>query len=281
MLTSIDLPEHLFRKFCTIVYEMAGISLNDSKRELVRSRLLKRIRKLGLTSFQAYYDYVTAEGGSGEELVRMIDVISTNKTDFFRENQHFDFLAQSVLPALVQRCANTGNRRIRIWSAGCSSGEEPYTLAIVVRNTLRPNEVNDTKILATDISTDVLNRAYRGLYEQPKLAPVPGGIRGNAFTKVMHNGTTYYEVRPEVKSMITFRRLNLMRKTFPFSGKFDVIFCRNVMIYFDKQTQEELVNKFYQYTQPGGYLFIGHSESLNSLSTPYQFVRPTIYLKQR
>lgn len=273
----LDLSDRLYKKFVKLVYDSAGISLGDSKRELVRSRLSKRLRALDLPSFEAYFDLLSKRDPDGTELVMMLDNISTNKTDFFREHQHFVFLIETVLPALMDKAKKNGSKRIRIWSAGCSSGEEPYTLAMVLRDRLDPSVAWDAKILATDISTRVLHFAYEGLYEEQKVKVIPPQYRTASFTKEKSPRGTLFRIKPEVKQMVTFRRLNLMNASFPFSGTFDVIFCRNVMIYFDLQTQETLVNKYYRYLSPGGYLFIGHSESLNNLKTPFQFVKPTIY----
>lgn len=277
----VELPHSLYRQFAALVYQAAGISLGDAKVELVRSRLIKRLRILQLPDFKAYYDLVKNHDPQGNEMVMLIDAISTNKTDFFRENQHFVFLAEEIFPTLVEQARSNGRGRIRIWSAGCSSGEEPYTLALVLRDALgaQSNGI-DAKILATDISTKVLASAQEGIYEESKVLPVPPKYKNLGFAKERSPKGNVYRIRPEVKSLITFRRLNLMSPEFPFRGLFDVIFCRNVMIYFDKSTQESLVNKFHRYLHPGGHLFIGHSESLNGLNVPFQFVRPTIYRKR-
>lgn len=273
----IELSHALFRKFAKIVYDKAGISLSDAKQELVRSRLLKRLRSLQMATFEIYFHYLSEQDASGDELVHMLDSISTNKTDFFRENQHFEFLTSNALPSIIERARKTDSRKLRIWSAGCSSGEEPYTLAMVLREAL--DGAWDTKILATDLSTRVLQTAYEGLYDEGRMAGVPSKYRINCFSKEKEDGEIIYRVKPDLRKMITFRRLNLMDPSYPFSGKFDVIFCRNVMIYFDKPTQEELVNKFYRYLTAGGYLFIGHSESLTALKTPFQLIRPTVYMR--
>lgn len=277
MLANIDLSDRIYYLFTKLVYDTAGIHLGDAKRELVRSRLLKRLRKLSIGTFEHYYEYVCKDS-TGKELAHMIDAISTNKTDFFRENQHFQFLAETVLPALADKIKCSQNGRIRIWSAGCSSGEEPYTLAMLLRDELDAYALRDAKILATDISTQMLSTAVAGVYEESKIAPVPARLRSLFLKKESTLSGVQYRMGPEIRKMITFRRLNLMDAKFPFSGKFDIIFCRNVMIYFDKPTQEELVNKYFNCLHKGGYLFIGHSESLNSLKTPFRFVKPTIYL---
>ncbi|HBF35371.1 TPA: hypothetical protein DDW35_12490 [Candidatus Sumerlaeota bacterium] len=278
IINNIDLPERLYLKFAKLVYDSAGIALGNAKRELVRSRLMKRLRALQVTTYEEYYEILAHHDGDGSELVMMLDAISTNKTDFFRENQHFQFLSETALPAIMTR--NRTTRRIRVWSAGCSSGEEPYTLAMVLREHLDRSVNWDIKILATDISTKVLQFAHEGIYEEEKVKPVPVQYRTAYFDKGKNaRGQVVYRAKPELRNLITFRRLNLMNATFPFSGAFDVIFCRNVMIYFDKGTQETLVNKYYKHLASGGYLFIGHSESLNSLKTPFQFVKPTIYVR--
>jgi len=278
---NVELSDRVYYRFVDLVYREAGISLGDAKRELVRSRLLKRLRALHLSSFDEYYERISKQDPDGEELVAMLDAISTNKTDFFRESQHFRFMAETVLPALTGRIANGGPRRIRIWSAGCSSGEEPYTLAMVLRESITAGAGWDAKILATDISTKVLHVAYVGLYEESKVAPVPPKMRFANFTKEETDRGVFYRVKPELKKMVAFRRLNLASETYPFTGKFDVIFCRNVMIYFDRPTQESLVNRLHQYLHPGGYLFIGHSESLTWPKALFRFIQPTIYLKPK
>jgi chemotaxis protein methyltransferase CheR len=277
MLTTVELTDPLYKKFVTLVYKSAGISLGDAKRELVRSRLLKRLRALEIATYEEYYELVSMRDPDGSELTRMLDAISTNKTDFFRENQHFEFLAKNLLPGLAEKARGHNTPRIRIWSAGCSSGEEPYTLAMVLRENLPSDLLPKTKILATDISTQMLTTAQAGRYEEEKVKPVPAKIRIASFEKARSPKGVIYTVKPEVRAMITFRRLNLMREKYPFSGKFDVIFCRNVMIYFDRPTQERLVNRFHDSLCSGGHLFIGHSESLNSIKSPFQFIKPTIY----
>ena len=279
MLTAIDLSDRLYYKFSQLVYDHAGIALGDAKRELVRSRLLKRLRFLGLATFDEYYNLLEEQGDTGDELTHMLDAISTNKTDFFRENQHFEFLMSTVLPPLFDKVKRNGSKRLRIWSAACSSGEEPYTLAMLLHEALAGDTAWDIKILATDISTRMLQKAREARYEEERVAPVPSKLRYMSFERENTPRGNVFTVKPHLKKYVVFRRLNLMDTTFPFKGKFDIIFCRNVMIYFDRPTQEELVNRIYRYTQVGGYFFIGHSESLNSLQTPFRFVKPTIYIR--
>ncbi len=279
MLTAIELSDRLYYKFSHLVYEQAGIALGDAKRELVRSRLLKRLRHLGLFTFESYYKLLEEQGPDGEELTHMLDAISTNKTDFFRENQHFEFLMSTVMPPMVDKAKRNGSKKIRIWSAACSTGEEPYTLAMLMHDMIAGEPGWDIKILATDISTAVLQKAREGRYEEERVAPVASKMRLNSFTKESTPKGNIFVIKPHLKKYVVFRRLNLMNKSFPFKGKFDVVFCRNVMIYFDRPTQEELVNRIFRYIREGGYFFIGHSESLNSIQTDFRFVKPTIYLR--
>ncbi|NQU43330.1 chemotaxis protein CheR, partial [bacterium] len=206
-LVDSDLSVKVYEKFRRLVYETAGISLGDAKRELVRSRLIKRLRHLGLESYDDYYRLVS-EDATGEEIVRLVDAISTNKTDFFRESGHFDYLRDVVLPPVLEKGRRNG-RHLRIWSAGCSSGEEPYTLAMVLREILG-NELWDVRILATDISTKVLQIGQTGVYEEQKVTPVPPQLRRSYLEKEKTPRGAMYRVRPALREMVVFRRLNLM-----------------------------------------------------------------------
>ncbi len=206
-----------------------------------------------------------------------IDSISTNLTGFFREPAHFDHLAQVVLPQIADRTAGQG-RRLRIWSAGCSSGEEPYTVAIVMNEHIPDLDAWDARILATDLSTRMLARAREGTYEAHRLAEVPGGCLSRYFTCVHPRGERVYRVNDRLRRLVCFARLNLM-EAWPMQGPFDVIFCRNVMIYFDKPTQSRLVEQFWRLLAPGGVLFVGHSESLARVKHGFEYVQPTVYRK--
>jgi chemotaxis protein methyltransferase CheR len=236
---------------------------------LVRARLLKRLRILSIESFQGYLDYVESDK-TGEEVVALIDALTTNKTDFFREPLHFDFLRDRVLPEIAE-----SDRSFRIWSAGCSSGEEPYTMAMLLRESIPNIDRRDVKILATDISTRVLKIAREGIYTADKLQGLPEDIIRKGFSTVPGAETKTYRVKEEMRRLVTFARLNLMER-WPMKGPFDVIFCRNVMIYFDKTVQSELVQRYSQMLRPGGYLFVGHSESL-SWSRDVKYVQPAVY----
>jgi chemotaxis protein methyltransferase CheR len=260
-----------FERFRTLIYKESGISLNDGKRTLLVSRLSKRLRELGLDSFQSYYDRVTEEV-DGNEFTWMLDLISTNKTDFFREPKHFEFLRERVLPDLQ------AVKQIRIWSSACSSGEEPYTIAMTLYDGVQTPGQWEFKILASDLSTRVLAKAASGVYDDERVRDLPEATVRRHFLK-SRGGTGKVKVKPHLSDMIRFRRLNLMDERFPIKTPLDVIFCRNVMIYFDRPTQEQLVAKFYRYLKPGGHLFIGHSESLQWLKQSFKAIAPTIYQK--
>ncbi|MBI5179491.1 MAG: methyltransferase domain-containing protein [Nitrospinae bacterium] len=274
--------------FRRLIYEKSGIALNESKKELLRTRLRARIEREGFSSYRQYLDFVR-DDKTGQALVPLLDDISTNLTSFYREINHFNLL-RKILPEWIANKRREGDMGWRIWSAGCSTGEEPYTLAFVMLEFLE-HQIRqwNLKILATDLSVEVLKQAAEGKYDIERLKDVPQHIASTYFTrgtgdmrtksgKILHNRPVAF-VADEVREMITFRRFNLMEPRFPFKRKFDFIFCRNVMIYFDKPTQETLVNKYYDVLQPGGYLFIGHSESLTGLKHNYKYVQPTVYQK--
>lgn len=269
MLT-IELQDNDFEKISRLVYDQCGIHLHDGKRELVKARLGKRLREGRFKSFADYYQFVTTDEGT-EELVLMIDSISTNLTYFFREESHFIKL-KSVLPKLVDTTS-----RLRVWSAGCSSGEEPYSLAMCASEALGTH-VHGLSIMATDISTKVLKNAATGIYPQDKVGRIPSDLLRRFFQYGTGQSSGYYKVRKEIRDIIEFRRFNLMHP-FPADFRFQVIFCRNVMIYFDKKTQGGLINRFYQALETGGYLFVGHSESLTGLNHAFHYVEPSIYRK--
>ncbi len=274
-----SLPDRVFQQFSQLVYEQCGINLHEGKKALLQARLNKRLRLTGINSYEDYFKYITSPAHPGE-FVNFLDSVSTNLTYFFRESQHFDFLEQIALPELIEKKRKDRNSRIRIWSAGCSTGEEPYSLAMCVLARLPETDKWDFRILATDISTRVLDVASGGVYSDEKIQKVPPALRQQSFNRISNgNGKSEFEIAPHVKRIITFRRLNL-KEPYPFKGPFDFIFCRNVMIYFDKKTQEELVNKMASFLGPGGYLFVGHSESLTGLSHKLSYVRPAIYRNQ-
>ena len=255
-----------FDRVCTMLRAACGIALKPGKEALVKSRLHKRMRALTLSCFDEYLDRVEAGPEEGE-LARFVDELTTNKTSFFREHAHFDCLRAELAQMPLQQ---TG--QLRLWSAGCSSGEEPYTLGMVLREAIAPIDELDVRILATDISAEVLQTARHGLYPEAALKDVPADLRRRYLSA--HDGVS--AISDDVRKMVTFVYLNLMGP-WPMAGPFDAIFCRNVMIYFNRQTRIRLVARFRQLLRPGGLLFIGHSESLTGMSDGYQYVQPAAY----
>ncbi|MCG3137442.1 MAG: Chemotaxis protein methyltransferase [Phycisphaerae bacterium] len=275
---SVELSNQDYNLIAQLVYQKSGINLGDNKQQLVRSRLGKLLRKGNFKSFREYYRHVEQDP-SGEELCRLLDAISTNTTHLFREIGHFNFLRATVQKWLADSQWRKKYNTLRIWSAGCSSGEEPHSIAMTMADILSGEPGMTFKILATDLSTHVLAKAKLGLYDIHRVGTVPEPLRKKYLQQVEQEGQRFLQLIPELRQSITFTRFNLMDAQFPFKHGFDVIFCRNVMIYFDRPTQEKLVNKYAQQLHPGGYLFIGHSESLNGLTQPLKYIQPTIYQK--
>jgi len=265
-----------FIKISRLVYEQCGINLHDGKKELVKARLGKRIRSGQFSSFREYFDYVVNDQ-SGEEMIQLLDSISTNFTHFFRENQHFEYLKHDFIPAHKSRIGS-GPKKLRIWSAGCSTGEEPYSIAITLLESLPPGSGWDIKILATDLSTKVLTAAQSGVYLREKIQSLSSDLVRKYFLRGENRWQNYVKIKQQVKSIITFQRLNFMQ-SFSFHEPFDCIFCRNVMIYFDLETRTHLVNRFFENLGKGGIFFIGHSESLSGMEHPFHYVKPAIYKK--
>lgn len=269
-----DFTDGDFKLIRELVYRHAGISLSDAKRNLVYSRLGRRLRRLNLASFGAYTDYLTAH--LDIELTEFLNAITTNLTSFFRENHHFDTLREQVLPELM---LGKQDRRIRIWSAGCSTGEEPYSIAMTVKETL-PNGCGwDAKILATDLDTTVLQKACNGIYDAERARQIPP----TSLRRWMQHGrganAGQVRVVSELKELITFNRLNLM-ESWPMRGPFDVIFCRNVVIYFNKDTQRRLFERFADLMAPNTYLFVGHSETLYKVTDRFELLGNTVYRRK-
>jgi len=256
-----------FRSLAQLAYDYAGIALSESKRNLLYSRLSRRLRVLGMNTFGEYRALLA---GDNREIENFINSISTNHTKFFREAHHFEHLRSHLVMPFVQAAQAGGSRRLRIWSAGCSTGEEPYTLAIVLKREIRDFAAYDIRILATDIDTDVLGKAARGEFAANSADEVPKPYQEYfAGDKVVMSG--------ELRSLVTFRRLNLMDEPWPFRGQFDAVFCRNVMIYFDAATKTKLIERFVRQITPGGWLYIGHSESLMGWHAGLQSAGRTIY----
>jgi len=270
----LTITDHEYQLIRELVYRRFGINLGTQKKSLVVSRLRKILIKENFSSFKAFYDHVINDR-SCQGLSKLVDRISTNHTYFFREDDHFTFLSDEFLPQVTRILEQKKQLDIRIWCAGCSSGEEPYTLAVVLNEFFKKTAIKwNVNILATDISGNALAAAEQGVYSSLGVDKIPVLLRNKYFNK---RADGQWEAAPQLKDLILFRRLNLMREQYPFKRKFHLIFCRNVMIYFDEPTRTALVKRFYQYTAPDGYLFIGHSESLRKNDCPYQYVRPAIY----
>jgi len=243
----------------------------------VRARLAKRLRALHIHTFDEYLEYALRDS-TGREFTMLIDSLSTNLTSFFREKQHFDHLRDVFYPKLLERKRAHKCQRIRAWSAGCSSGEEPYSIAVSLYDALGDAERWDFKVLATDISTRVLGAAKEGIYDEKRVEPLTPEQRRKYLIPRIVEGEKMYEVAPSIRRVVVLARLNLM-EDWPVKGPVDFIFCRNVMIYFDKPTQEKLVGRFWDLLDPAGLLFTGHSESLTGVKHRFEYVQPTIYVK--
>ena len=267
-----SMDKSVFKKFVSLIYEKSGITLNNNKEALVSSRIAKRMRQLGITKHRDYLEYVLSDQ-RGEEIVHMLDVISTNVTHFFREPEHFSFVEEKMITWL-----NGGQRRFTFWSAGCSSGEEPYTLAMVLNEILNSFSA-EVRILATDLSTRILSKSINGNYDAKKLETVPSRLRDRYFTKEGIRENAVYTVKHELKSLVTFKRLNLSIVPFPMKGPMDIIFCRNVMIYFDNTVRINLLKEFHRLLKPGGYLLVGHAESLTGMLGGFKALKPSVYTK--
>jgi chemotaxis protein methyltransferase CheR len=267
---SLKLSSRQFDIISRLVYQVSGIDLHEGKEELVKARLIKRLRHLKIFGFDRYLKYL-ANDKSGSEIRAMVDILTTNKTNFFRESEHLDYLRDEIITGL-------GNDEIRLWSAGCSSGEEPYSIAITLCEAIPDIGKCDIKILATDISDRMMEQARQGLYGEDTLKGMPPQLKRKYFQKAEAGIGHRYRVVPLLQSMVCFAKLNLMDE-WPMRGLFDVIFCRNVMIYFDKQTQEKLVKRFWSQLRAGGYLMVGHSESLTFMAHDYRYIKPAVYQK--
>ena len=265
-----------FSRLSRFIYDTCGIKMPDVKKTMLEARLQKRLRGLGMRSFTDYCDYLFSSAGLDNELVQMLDMVTTNKTDFFREPDHFDYLTQQVLP---DWCARHPGARLAIWSAGCSSGEEPYTLAMVLSEFALSNPGFDFQILATDISTRVLEKAKTAIYPEPLVDPVPLALKKKYLLRSKDKSSGVVRIVPELREKVRFRRLNFMDEDFGMREQLDIIFCRNVIIYFDRPTQERLLNRFHRQMKPGSFIFMGHSETLSGLNVPLTSVFPTVYRK--
>ncbi len=260
-----------YQYIIALIYERSGIRLHDGKRELIKARLSKRMRFLGFTDLTIYCEHLKSSQDE-EEITQVVDCLTTNFTHFLREPDHLKFLVEQAVPAVC----NKGPKRFKVWCAACASGEEAYSLGIYLSEYFAPSAGWDWSILATDISTKALNTARQGVYAAEKLQPVPPQWQRAYFQRGLNKWEGYFRVKAELAQRIVFRQINLL-KPYDFKDLFAVIFCRNVMIYFDRQTQEQLMNRLAEYLEPGGYLIVGHAESLTGLNVPLQRVSPSIY----
>jgi chemotaxis protein methyltransferase CheR len=268
-----------FHRLSRLIYSECGIKMPVQKRVMLEARLRKRLRGLGMESFREYCDYLFSQEGMAYELIPMIDVVTTNKTDFFREPRHFALLKEQVVPELIRTQGAGISRHLSVWSAGCSTGEEPYTIAIVLNEFRKSHPAFHFSILATDISTKVLERARRGIYREERADMMPRALKERYFLKSKDPARGLVRLMPGVRTQVSFRRLNFMDDDFGMRGPMDVIFCRNVIIYFDRPTQARLINRLCSHLVPGGYLFMGHSETLSGLRVPLVSAGPMVYRK--
>ncbi len=277
------LDQHLsdsdFNRLSGFIHSQYGINLPPAKKSLLEGRLRKRMKHFQMMSFRQYCDYLFTREGMAEELIHMIDAVTTNKTDFFREPSHFTYLTEKILPELMKLPGAGGKLDFVIWSAACSSGEEPYTMAMVLSEYASQTPGMDFSVFATDISTKVLSTAQQAIYDTDKIEPIPMGIRKKYLLRSRDPAARVVRIAPELRQKVTFRRMNLMDTTYSIPANIHAIFCRNVLIYFDAATQERLIRQFCNHLVPGGHLFMGHAETLNNLKVPLQYVAPTIYRK--
>ncbi len=270
---SSGLDRGTFNSLREIIYEKSGISLNEGKEALVCSRIAKRMRPLGISSYRDYLKHVQADE-TGEEIVELLDAISTNVTHFFREPEHFDILGEAF-----RKWLDEGQTRFRFWSAASSTGEEPYTIAMTLLEGLGGRKV-DIRILATDISTQALGACRRGVYRRAKMDKVPGPIMSRYFEPAPDGDDSLCRIRKDIQDLVTFKRLNLSTPPFPMQGPLDVVFCRNVMIYFDNAVRKRLLTEVCRLLKPGGLLMVGHAESLTGMMCDLKSIKPSIYVKQ-
>lgn len=264
-----------FDSLSEFVFEQSGIKMPPVKKVMLQSRLQKRLRELNITSFKEYTEFVFSDVGQKNEIIHMLDVVSTNKTDFFREPVHFDYLNSQVLPEFTSK--DQLNYNFKVWSAGCSSGEEPYTIAMTLNEFKNNNSKFDYSIIGTDISTAILQNAVTAVYKEERIENIPLELKRKYFLKSKDREKKTVRVIKDLRKKITYNRLNFMSDVYNMPETYDVIFCRNVLIYFNRDTQERVINKLCYKLKSGGYLFIGHSESILGMNLPLEQIKPTIF----
>lgn len=264
-----------FNKLSNFIQNNYGIKMPPAKKIVLQGRLQKRLKNLQIPDFKSYVDYVFSKNGENE-IIHMMDVVSTNKTDFYREPIHFDFLREELLPYLNSQ----KNKHIKIWSAGCSSGEEPYTLAIVCQEFKAKNPLFDYSIVATDISTQMLQHGANAVYKEEKIAIIPIEQKKNYFLRSKDKSNPVVRITKLLRNKVSFQRLNFMDATYQINDSFDIIFCRNALIYFERENQEDVINKLCSKLKKDGYFFLGHSESITNMNVPLKSIKPTIFKKK-
>jgi chemotaxis protein methyltransferase CheR len=276
-----SLSKSEFDRLSHFIHERSGIKMPPSKKIMMEARLRKRLRDLNINSYKEYCDFLFSKKNSQEEITHMVDVITTNKTDYFREPRQFSFLSEVALPTLFEESQVGVKQPLKVWSAGCSTGEEPYTISIVINEFAKKINKYMFGILATDISTIVLQKAAIGIYEEEKIEIVAPELKRKYFLRSKDKRKKLVRLIPEIRNSVTFQYLNFMDNNYGIDGMFDIIFCRNVIIYFDKQTQDRLIEKLAKYLNPGGYLFMGHSESIFNTELPLNQLAASIYRKKK
>jgi chemotaxis protein methyltransferase CheR len=263
-----------FEKLSRFIHSQYGIKMPPVKKIMLQSRLQKRLRVLKIASFKIYIEYVFSDEGR-DEIIHMMDVVSTNKTDFFRESAHFDFIKKTVMPEFL--ADKNQQKTIKVWSAGSSSGEEAYTIAMVLTDYKMVNPNFDFHIYGTDLSTRILKNAIEGIYSERSIVDLPMDIRRRYFLKSKDSTKQLVRIIPELRQKTKFERLNFMDDVYPVSEVFDIIFCRNVLIYFDRETQESVISKLCRNLRKDGYFFLGHSESITGINVPLKHIQPTVF----
>lgn len=278
-LSKVSMTEECFARFSSFIQGNYGIKMPEVKKSMLESRLQKRLRVLGIQTFEKYGEFVFSPEGLENELVYMIDQVTTNKTDFCREPAHFEHLIDEVVPELIRTTGAGVKRPFEVWSAGCSSGEEPYTLAMVLSEYARLHQEIDFNILGTDISVRVLEKALKGIYREHLAEPIPEAMKKRYLMRSRNRDQSMVRIVPEVRGKVRFKRVNLMDRELQVEGPMDIIFCRNVIIYFERPVQQELILKLCGKLRNNGYLFLGHSETLNGMKLPLKQVAPMVYRK--
>lgn len=265
-----------FNALAIIIRDKFGIDLPESKKDLIPRRLGKRLVELGFNDYSQYIAYLKQNWRTEEQV--LANAITTNLTSFFREGHHFQYLDEQILPVLLKK--NRKERKIRIWSAACSTGEEPYSIAMVLQKYAVELKNWDVKILATDLDTNILSRAYAGQYRKDQVKNINSPYLQNEYFSPVAGGGELFEISQQIRSLISFKRLNFMDSSWPMKGQFDVIFCRNALIYFDLPIQQQLINKFARLQLKDDYLLVGHSESLHDVTDKYDLLGKTVYQKK-